>query len=369
MFAGVRGVLSDIRNHWSGGNRQKVERSRVSSFKKLDTDQRSKLARAVNTFVVASLTNLNSKPNFTTVTSLLGDPKEAEAAGLVFIDFANQTAPEQSKIADLARNFLRSAVNDGVINQDRSDQLYNQVLTRSDRGVGPEVAELFARNITFFKQVFALDESLGMKPNTGGELLHRQLQGTSKDGDNNREKAVVLVVNGLQRFRVICMQMIDAIKAEGAKRGPVKAPKNPTDNDKHPAATKPHSGGPSASMQPKVAATQAAATQAAGAAMSPGATATSNVGDQTVAAQPTASQQPAASPAAAGPAKPQAQTIDRETAEKIEATLHQASKLTPDQIKRLRGRIAGLPATFNGPNWQKGFQQITAGVRDGTIKV
>jgi hypothetical protein len=271
IFAGVRGVIQDIRNAWTGGSRQKVERSRASAYKKLDDSGKAKLSKVINVFILSMLENLNAKPNFGTVTNVLNSRQEAEVAGLVFVDLANPVAPEQCKLYDMARNFLHYAVIDGVITQDRSELLLKQVIAPTDRGVGPDVVTLFNQNAEFFKRVFALDQELMMHPNDGANLLHKKLGGTESQGTDTKEKAVLYVISGIQRMRMVFLQIIDAIKATGAKR-----PATPDDEKKlggmvapaHPAAKKPVSTPSGASMQAQADANQAAAKDA-GTAMTP----------------------------------------------------------------------------------------------------
>ncbi len=273
IFAGVKQVLTDIRTAWGGGSRMKVEKARTNSLKKLDDAARSKLARVINAYISNTLRDLNMTPKLGVVTDVLNTRQEAEAAAMVFTDLANRMAPEQSKIADVARNFLHMATLDGTITEDRKDALYQQVLTPSLRDVGPGVVSMFANQLPFFQRVFTLDGDLGMMPNEAARLLGVALSKTSGEGKEGKEQAVLNVINGLQKFRTACLTMVDGIVAVGKKRAPTADETNPQTGGvkptPHPAAQQPVVKSGSASMQPKANVSQAAKDAGAAMAISP----------------------------------------------------------------------------------------------------
>jgi hypothetical protein len=266
IFAGVQKVLTDIRTAWGGGSRMKVERARINALKKLDDAARAKLTRVINAYIEGTLRDLNMAPKLSMVTDVLNTKQEAEAAAMVFTDLANRAAPEQSKIADVARNFLHMATLDGTINEDRKSTLYQQVLTPAMRDVGPGVVSMFANQLPFFLRVFALDGDLGMQPNEAARLLGVALSKTEGEGKEGKEQAVLNVVNGLQKFRSACLEMVDGIITVGKNRPPSPDDKKPatggTQPTPHPAAAKPVSKPGGASMQAQADANQAAAKDA-----------------------------------------------------------------------------------------------------------
>ena len=238
MFVGLKNVINDVATAWSGGSREKVEKQRIASLKQLTPAQLAILTRNVNQFISQTLQNLGTPPNYELVTGAINTTKEAKAAVAVFLDLANSkdnlAAAAQSKIADLARGFLHSATSSGIISKEEQKRLFDQIISRTDRLPGSKVVQLFAEHHEFFKRVFTLDPQLGLHPAAGSELLNRMLSNTP---EANRKDAIVHVANGLQRFRFVCLQMIEMLKKEGLNRGPAPAPADPSKNDKHPAKT------------------------------------------------------------------------------------------------------------------------------------
>lgn len=339
LFGGVRRAIDDIRNAWSGGSRQKVERARVGALKKLDPAAQAKLTRVINIFIADVLNNIGAKPTYEVVTRAISNANEAAAVGWVFTDLANLDRPRDSKIFDLASNFLHMANLDKVIDNKEHERLLAHVVDPTMFPVGPDVVNVFKENLEFFKRVFLLDAQLGLNANQGAGLLHRKLGGTTDAGDGKTPaKAVVWVTNGLQRFRLVCLQLNEAIKATGAAKAPPK--ENPvtggTGPTPHPAQKKPVTKPGGASMQPQADANQQAARQA-GQAM-------------------------------ASPAQEQESTMSADQQAEVEAALNQATRLSPVQVKKLMraGVVSKLPAKMSAAD---AIKHLQAEIKAGRIKV